>query len=424
MTAPARRVTVTLPELDPVQREVLEDPTRFIVCPWGRRRGKSHLAALYALRPALAGTGLGWWIWPTHKMGRQGWPVLRRLGMQLRAGFDGLKIHEVDRAITFPGGAEVQMKSADDPDNLQGALDGLAAAVFDETGMIQERAWEENVAPALVDTAGHAMFTGKPKGRTWYYNLFRRGLSSDPADADWKSWHQTTFDSPYVPESEKARIRRDYAAGRIAHRFYAQEYLAEFLDDGGAVFHKVSEAATAKELDGPIEGHDYIIGVDWGKMEDRTAFAIYDVQDNALIHLDKLSQIDYTVQVGRLKGLCQRWKPREVIVERNSVGEPLVEQLIRDGLPVTPFLTTWESKNAAVESLQLAFENGAVRIIPDEVLIDELQSFTMDRKPSGRIVYEAGRGIHGGHGDCAMALIFAYSGVSSGPSVEAFFDAD
>ena len=79
------------------------------------------------------------------------------------------------------------------------------------------------------------------------------------------------------------------------------------------------------------------------------------------------------------------------------------------GLPVIPFTTTNASKQIAIDALALAFERGTLRILPDEVLIGELEAYSMERLPSGMLRYGA---PDNGHDDTVMALAFAYSGAS------------
>ncbi len=411
---------VILPDLDHVQRAVLESPSRWKFCPWGRRRGKSHLGVVALLQPAF-NHGVAWWIWPTHPLGRAGWKVLRRLGLQLREGIEGIQIREVDRALMLPGRGEVRLRSADDPGNLVGELDGLQRVVFDEAGIIQERAWEESVRPALMDTEGDALFMGTPKGRNWFFRGAQRGGSEDPGDAAWMTCHQTTLDSPYISDEEKASLLADFQAGRISERVWQQEIMAEFLSDAGAVFRRVVEAATATPIDSAEDGSAYVIGVDWGKMKDSSAFVVVDVNHRRVVHIDRMVRMEYAIQRGRLEALAARFSPLEIIAERNAMGEPIIEELLRAGLPVTPFTTTEATKGSAIEALALAFETGTIEIPPDPVLIDELQGFEGKLMPNGRTRYTAGSGIHGGHGDVAMALSMAWTGVSSGPTVEVFF---
>jgi len=57
-----------------------------------------------------------------------------------------------------------------------------------------------------------------------------------------------------------------------------------------------------------------------------------------------------------------------------------------------------------VDSLALAFERGDIRIIPDPVLLGELDSFGAERTPSGLIRYAA----RVGHDDTVMALAIVH----------------
>jgi hypothetical protein len=129
--------------------------------------------------------------------------------------------------------------------------------------------------------------------------------------------------------------------------------------------------------------------------------------------LERFNQIDYAVQVGRLRALCERFRPAVVVAERNSIGEPLIEQLQREGMPVQPFQTTNASKTVAIEALALAFERGEIAILADPVLVGELQAYEMERLPSGLVRYSAPAGMHD---DTVMALALAWSGMGQAPS--------
>jgi hypothetical protein len=134
--------------------------------------------------------------------------------------------------------------------------------------------------------------------------------------------------------------------------------------------------------------------------------------DKALVYFDRFNQIDYVVQAGRLKALAQRFQPVTVIAESNSIGDPVIEQLRRDGLPVTSFNTTSATKTAAIDGLALAFEQGDIRILNDPTLIGELQAYEMERTPSGQLRYNAPSGMHD---DCVMSLAIGWTGVVNTP---------
>ena len=214
------------------------------------------------------------------------------------------------------------------------------------------------------------------------------------------------LENPEIAFSEIEQLWRT-----TPERIFEQEILAAFVEDSGGVFRGVMDAATADSQDHAIEGHEYIFGIDWAKHSDYTAIAVLDATINECVHLDRFSQIDYTTQLGRLEGLFVRFRPNNIIAERNSMGEPLIEQLIRQGYPVQPFTTTNSSKAAAVDALALAFEKREIKIIPEQALISELQAFESQRLPSGLLRYAAPEGMHD---DTVIALMLAWHGVASG----------
>jgi len=383
---------MTLPPFHAKQREVALSPARFRVAACGRRRwGKTRLGSALCIKTAADG-GRAWWVGPTYPVAQVGWRLIRRLAFQV----PGAEIRQSERLVTFPNGGEIQVRSADNPDSLRG--EGLDFVVMDECAFIHEDAWQEAIRPALSDRKGRAMFISTPKGRNWFYRLWMRCI--DDQEHEWAGWQLPTADNPYIDPDEIEAARRG-----LPERIFSQEYLAQFLDDAGGVFRRVMEAATATPQDGAHLHHEYTFGIDWGRQLDYTAIAVMDVTTSSLVALDRFNQIDYTVQLGRLTALYERFRPRAIVAESNSMGQPLLETLQRDGLPVVPFTTTNASKQIAIDALALAFERGAIRILPDPVLINELQSYEAERLPSGMTRYSAPAGLHD---DTVMALALAW----------------
>lgn len=372
---------------------------RFRVMACGRRWGKTLAACAEAIREAVRKQGaVVWWIAPTFAMANIGW---RKMGELLPARLVANRSVS-ERFFELVNGARLWVKSADNPDSLRG--EGLDLAIIDEAAFVNEDAWIAAVRPALADKLGRAVFISTPMGRNWFYRCFLQGQADDP---EWKSWTFRTADNPHIAQSEIEAAQRD-----MPERIFRQEFLAEFLEDAGAVFRKVSEAATACPV---ASGNGTVIGVDWGKHDDFTVFTVLDRNGNMLA-LDRFNQIDYDVQVGRLKALAGLYKPRVIVAEQNAMGEPLVERLQRDGLPVRAFQTTNVSKTRVVEALALAFERGEIHILPDRVLLNELQAFEMERLPGGAVRYAAPSGLHD---DCVISLALAWDGLlgHSGPAI-------
>jgi len=379
--ARAREVTLELPRLHRGQRAIFDDPHRFKAVSAGRRFGKTKLGALMCFAVA-AQRGRAWWVAPTFGIAQIGWRMMRQLAAQV----PGVTIRESERMITLPTGGTVQIKSADNPDSLRG--EGLDFVVLDECAFLKPETWTEVLRPALADKQGGALFISTPKGRNWFWNIHQRANY----DAAWKSFHFTSYDNPFVAKAEL-----DATKEQLPERVYRQEILAEFLEDGGGVFRNVAacmDAPDAPEV-GNHAGHIIVAGCDWAREADYSAFAVGCATCRVELARDRFNQIDYHVQVQRLRALCEKWQPAAILTELNSIGVPVFEMLQRQGLPVVGFQTTASTKPPLIENMALAFERGEWRFQSDPVWTAELEAYERTVSPvTGRSSYGAPVGMH------------------------------
>ncbi len=398
----AQTITIKLPRLHPAQWAVAQCPTRFIVLVAGRRFGKTLLGTGKCIEQALMGKRV-WWVAPSYKMAAVGWRGLKQLARQIPDS----AVRESERMITFQGGGWAQVRSGDDPDSLRG--EGLDYVVLDECAHMHESVWTDVIRPSLSDRLGRALFISTPAGRNWFWRLYQWG--SDPARTDWASFHFLTADNPHIAPDEV-----DVAREQLPERVFRQEYLAEFLDNAGAVFRRVLEAATATPATPDAHrGHRLVIGVDWGKSRDFTAISAVCASCRRQVALDRFNRIDYAFQVRRLEALVADWGgPQNVVIyaEANAMGEPVIEQLRRAGLAVTAFTTTVASKPPLIENLALALERGEIVLLADDVQTGELQAYTMTlNRVTSRPTYSAPEGMHD---DTVIALALAWHGAQYG----------
>jgi len=382
---------IQLPPLYPLQLRIATDEARFRVVCAGRRTGKSTLAVAVAVHAGLAGRRV-WWVAPDYKASNVGWREIRALSVQV----PGATVRETDRRVSYPGGGWIEIRSADDPQSLRS--EGLDLVVIDEAAFVSEVAWNEALRPALADRRGKALFISTPKGRNWFWRAYQRGI--DPLECEWQSWHAPTSANPFLPPGEIEAMRQG-----MPERTFRQEVMAEFLEDGAGVFRNVRASATAHPQDIPHPSHSYVFGVDWGKQDDWTVITVIDVFSREVVKLERFNRIDYAVQRGRLGALAERFHPTTIVAERNSIGEPIIEELERSGLPLSPFTTTNASKAQAIDALTLALERGELRLLDDPVLLAEMEAFESERLPSGMLRYAA---PEGGHDDCVMSLALAW----------------
>jgi len=349
------------------------------------------------IHPALQGKRVAWFA-PNYRLLAD---VFRELQATLAPVVVGT--NQQEWRLELHGGGVVEMWSLDSPDAGRGRA--YAVVVVDECALVPnlEQAWQQTIRPMLTDTIGDAWFLSTPKGMNYFKTLFDRG--QDPERKDWASWQMPTAENPYIDREEIESARLD-----MTEAAFNQEYLALFVNWEGSVFRRVGEAATAALQRQREAGHQYVIGCDWGRSNDYTVFAVLDITARAVVAVDRSKRVDYAVQCDRLKVLSERWEPEQIIAEQNSMGQPIIEQLTREGLRIDPFTTTNASKAQVIEALALAFERGDIRIPNDPVMVGELVGYQAERLPSGLMRYGAPSGQHD---DTVMALAMAWSAVSS-----------
>jgi phage terminase large subunit-like protein len=387
-------IKVEFPELHEKQREVASSKARFRVCAAGRRFGKSRLGSALCVAEALDG-GRAWWVAPSYPVATVGWRMVKRLSSSI----PGIQIRQAEHTIEYPSGGEVRVRSADNPDSLRG--EGLDLVVLDECAFMKHETWTEAIRPALSDRQGKALFISTPKGRGWFWSLYQNGINNEP---DWQSWQLPTAANPFIDKGEIEAAKRD-----LPEIIFRQEYLAEFVDDQGGVFRRVQEAAVLQPSE-PDPKRQYIAGVDVASSVDYTVVTVMDAESKEMVYLDRFNRVDYPVLIDRLENVYRRYGLTSMVVESNSIGRPVIDELVSRGLNIVPFTTTSATKQGIIQNLQSAFENGLIRVLDEPVLIGELLSFESKRNASGSFAYSAPDGMHD---DTVMSLAIAWHGLSN-----------
>jgi hypothetical protein len=387
---------LTLPTPHIGQRIVKKEAKRFNVVDCGRRFGKTTLGLDRCADPAILAYPVGWFS-PTYKMLSEVWRDAVRLFAPIT-----IRRSVQERRIEFITGGLLEFWSLDNSDAARGRK--YKRIIVDEAGMIKNLmdAWNFVLRPTLVDYTGDAFFLSTPKGLNGFWQMWQWG--QDASQPEWMSWKMPTLTNPLIPASEVEAMRLS-----MPERVFEQEILGNFIDSSGGVFRKVREAATAQPHRDHL-GNMFIMGADFGKHNDFTVLTMMDADLKQMVEIDRFNQIDYSVQVGRLRAMYDRWKPIAIIAERNSIGDPIIERLQLDGLPVQPFTTTNASKAQIIDGLALAFERSEISILDNPILLGELMAYEMERLPSGMLRYSAPESQHD---DCVVSLALAWYGCSS-----------
>lgn len=117
-----------------------------------------------------------------------------------------------------------------------------------------EYGWQEILRPTLIDTQGGALFISTTNGFNHFYDLCNKELSDD----DYKTFHFTSYDNPFIKVEEIDKIKSEMTEERAA-----QEIYAEFRKKEGLVFKEFSrEQHITEEL--PAIVLETLGGVDAG----------------------------------------------------------------------------------------------------------------------------------------------------------------
>lgn len=213
-----------MPPLHTGQHPIHKDPSRFRIVRAGRRFGKTKLGVRECVEVGLGG-GRAWWVAPSYRLGRIGWRDLHRLAVQVPG-------HTIDKGLMLarlPGGGEVQVRTAKNPDELRG--DSLDFVVLDEAAYMTREAWTEALRPALADRRGRALFISTPAGMVnWLADLWHENEHSDT----WGMHHYSSYANPYLDPAELDGLR-----GELGELLYRQEILAEFVELEGTLIRSV-----------------------------------------------------------------------------------------------------------------------------------------------------------------------------------------
>jgi PBSX family phage terminase large subunit len=118
----------------------------------------------------------------------------------------------------------------------------------------------------LTDKKGSALFISTPSGFNHFYDLF----NLENTDLDYKSFHFTTYDNPFIDVSEINKAQIELPENR-----FAQEYLADFRKTEGLVYNEFDRHKhTFDSLEG-INKIDTLVGIDWGYTNPTAVLLIY-----------------------------------------------------------------------------------------------------------------------------------------------------
>lgn len=362
---------------------------RFLVVSCGRRFGKTMLCAFIVIWDALQNPKHNIWIVaPTFPQTDILWEMVIEYlpKSHVKQVFEGRKL------IELKNGSRIWAKSADNPQALVGR--GLDLIVFDEASMCEVDAWNY-MRPALGDRKGRCIFPTTPKGKNWFYNIFNKDPERGGDDADYISFRFPSMDNEFLDPQEFISMTKD-----LPELMYRQEILAEFIESGGEVFRNLNRVLR-DTLKDPIPGHFYVGGGDLAKYQDFTVITIADLATNEIVYYERFNHLDWDYQKVRIASALKRYNDAVMYMDSTGVGDPIVEDLQRQGCAVKSYKFSQTTKKQAIENLMKMVDDAVIGIPNLPEVKHEFEIFGYEQSPGGAIRYCA---PDNGHDDIVISV--------------------
>lgn len=358
------------------------EPYKYYVLNIGRQFGKTMLAMNQCYYWAFNNSGVKIaWVSPIYKQCKK---VFDEMVLAF-ADSNLIKSNASDLVITTQNGSTIQFFSAERYDNIRGfTFDYL---VCDEFAFMAEQAWSEVLRATVLVKGKKVLLISTPKGKNHFYNLF----NLDGVNPQYKSFKMTSYDGL----ATKDEI--DGAKLTLPDNIFKQEYLAEFVDGGSGVFKDI----IIKE---PEYSEYYYAGIDLGRADDYTVLTILNEQGQ-MCYCNRWRHDTWSNIKDSILRILKKFDAY-TLVEVNSIGDAIYEQIANEYPKAEPFTTTSKSKQDIIEGLQVAIQNGDFSIQDIDWLKKEFEVFGFEYNHKTRsIKYSA---PHGFHDDGVMSCAIAY----------------
>lgn len=363
-----------------IHNSIENDNSMYYLVSIGRQFGKTIMGENQAIKWCLDNNG--WrvvWVSPTYKQ-------CKKVFKELRRALDDSKLYkkkpnESDLIFYFKNNSELVFYSAEAYDSIRGET--FDAGIGDEMAFWKREAWTEALKPTFAVRGKKFLGLSTPKGKNLFYELFNQSLVNE----QYKSFKGTSYDNPYINVSEIEDAKRT-----LPEHIFKQEYLAEFLDNGGAVFVNINESIKEAK---PTKRNYF--GLDLGKANDYTVLTIVN-DKNEEIFCDRWRHMSWSAIKKKVVEQLNKYKPIGYVEcngAQDSIYEDISNMVSYRKSDIRPFTTTTKTKPIIVEDLIVSFEDLSTSIIGHEWQIAELEQFTYEYNHKTRkIKYEAPTGLH------------------------------
>lgn len=266
-------------KLHNAQRQIIQDKHRFRVVNAGRKTGKSVSAVEEIIANAISGNDRNIvYIGETLKEARDViWNKLKKRTLPIQVDKPNETRLEIEVKTQKKGTSVIYLRGWESVESLRGME--FDFMVLDEVAKFKDfmMYWQEVLRPTLTPRKGSALFISTPRGFNHFYDLY----NLEKTDKNYKSFHFTTYDNPYIPPEEIEEAKQQMTEDR-----FAQEYLAEFKKMEGLVYKEFDRFTTVIKED-PKNIKSKFAGVDFGFTNPAAIITIHEDFDSKFYIVDE-----------------------------------------------------------------------------------------------------------------------------------------
>lgn len=372
-----------------------------MVAVWHRRSGKDKTAINAVIPEMMKRVGTYFYIFPTFNQGRKIlWSGIDRDGMKFIEHFPKELIkgepNTTEMKIELKNGSVFQVVGADNIDNLVGT--NPVGVVFSEYSLMKARVWEF-IRPILAENGGFAIFIYTPRGKNEGWKMLQTAKENTK---DW--WYEilTVADTKAISKEALEQERKEMPSD-----LFDQEYNVKFIDGASDVFRKIDGNIHNEEIKSEIN-NQYQIGIDLAKYQDFTVLTAINLHTFKVAKQERFNKFDWNTQKEQIIKFIRYWNNGRVFMDTTGLGDPIYDDLVKQGMAIEPFKFTETSREQLLNGLKILIEQNKIKVPNDQLMIDELKS--MQYELVGQKVKM--RVPEGLHDDCVMSLALSVWGLS------------
>lgn len=404
---------IVLPKLYEWQKYVVDQfcgqkGTGKVVCVKSHRQcGKSFMCCAVLLHYALTYPNtVSAIIEPTNAQARK---VFKNIvNAVYEAGVIKSK-NETFLTIEFTNGSTIMFKSAEIKDGLRGYT-VTGCLILDEAAYLSSDILPL-VLPWVQVHKSPMMLVSTPRVREGtFYNYWKEGVEGKKniVSIDWNDYDTSELLSPDIVEQYRKTLTKNQ---------FRSEILGEFLDDDGLVFSYVKENTIPDTPD--ISANRVFLGIDFGAGNGGDYTAIVGFNGNGeMCFLDYWNDLSALQQSERLVNDIMQFGGSVVAInaENNSIGSPMIDLMVKQlndrhqtviSSKINRWVTSNKSKSELVQGMQVALEQGKVKLFDNKMLITQFGAYEAEYNPKTQMI--SYNGAYGTNDDIVMASMLAYN---------------